>query len=381
MDILTTAFRCLGYPHFFIRRALSHAKTKFHALPPPPAPPSIHTTKPKVIVLPYQPVLARLNPIMQSANYKFVFNYRDTIGRAVVNCKGSLRISKHQKPGVYRIPCTFPGCEQPYFGRTMKPLKERLHEHSLNFRSSNPQKNAMIEHSREHPGHRFDLTSARLIWNTHNKYESKIVEAACINRFSSCNISQGEVRVTNAMSTFFTRIANIHVSATSDTRQQHRPLPLYVSRPAPQSQPVSPASTPPAPVDIHTLPNVRSPLSQPASSLPCPNNTHMSPHPRRFSSQPTRPPRPTPTQTYLTTLPSPASITAASAPLPPNGDGSTLATSQPHRSAPPLQDMSLHIPSASQPVNLRRHISGNQRSLDSPIALRPRPPRRPHLNH
>ena len=193
---------------------------------------------------------------MQSANYKFVFNYRDTIGRAVVNRKGSLRISKHQKPGVYRIPCTFPGCEQPYFGRTMKPLKERLHKHSLNFRSSNPQKNAMIEHSREHPGHRFDLTSARLIWNTHNKYESKVMEASCINRFSSCNISQGEVRVTNAMSTFFTRIANIHVSATSDTHQQHRPLPLYVSRPAPQSHPVYPAATSPAPVDIHALPNV-----------------------------------------------------------------------------------------------------------------------------
>ena len=87
LDILTTAFRRLGYPHFFIRRALSHAKTKFHALPPPPAPPSIHPTKPKVIVLPYQPVLACLNPIMQSANYKFVYNYRDTIGHAVVNCK------------------------------------------------------------------------------------------------------------------------------------------------------------------------------------------------------------------------------------------------------------------------------------------------------
>ena len=178
-------------------------------------------------------------------------------------------------------------------------------------------------------------------------------------------------------STFFTRIANICVPATSDTRQHHRPLPLYVSRPAPQPQLVSLASTTSAPVDIHTLPNVRSPLSQPASSLPCPNNTHMSPHPRRFSSQPTRPSSPTPTHAHLTPLPSPVSATVASAPLPPTGDRSTLATSQPHRSAPPILDMSSHIPPASQPVNLRRHITGNQRNLDSPLALRPRLSRRP----
>ena len=37
LDTLTSAFSRLGYPQFFIKRALSYAKTKFHA-PPSPTP-------------------------------------------------------------------------------------------------------------------------------------------------------------------------------------------------------------------------------------------------------------------------------------------------------------------------------------------------------
>ena len=61
-----------------------------------------------------------------------------------------------------------------------------------------------------YPGHRFDATSAKLIWKTHSKYESQLVEAACINRFPSCNISKGEIRMTPAIATFTTYIAGLH---------------------------------------------------------------------------------------------------------------------------------------------------------------------------
>ena len=69
---------------------------------------------------------------------------------------------------------------------------------------------ALVQHMLSHPGHSFDATSAELIWKTRNKYESQLVEAACINRFSSCNISKGEVRMTPAMATFSTYIADMH---------------------------------------------------------------------------------------------------------------------------------------------------------------------------
>ena len=61
------------------------------------------------------------------------------------------------------------------------------------------------------PGHNFEPAIAHLIRNTYKKYEGKVVEASCINRFTSYNISQGEVHVTHAIS-FFTRIAAICIS-------------------------------------------------------------------------------------------------------------------------------------------------------------------------
>ena len=69
---------------------------------------------------------------------------------------------------------------------------------------------AMVQHMASYPGHSFDLASAKIIWRTRSKYESQFVEAACISRFPSCNISKGEIKVTPAMSAFTTYIAGFH---------------------------------------------------------------------------------------------------------------------------------------------------------------------------
>ena len=68
----------------------------------------------------------------------------------------------------------------------------------------------LVQHMISHPGHTFDMDAAKIIWRTRSKYESQLVEAACINRYPSCNISKGEIRVTPAMSAFTTYIAGLH---------------------------------------------------------------------------------------------------------------------------------------------------------------------------
>ena len=67
------------------------------------------------------------------------------------------------------------------------------------------------------PGHTFDTNTAKIIWRTRSKYKSQLVEAACINRFPSCNISKGEIRVTPAMSAFTTYIAGLHRQSGHNT--------------------------------------------------------------------------------------------------------------------------------------------------------------------
>ena len=133
-DILWAAFRRIGYPHFFIREALSAAKTRFYATPQlsnslisnPPTTPYC-----KTISFPYHPTFNKLSYFMKASKFKLVFNSSDSIGKSVVSKKGRVKISTQNRSGVYQISCS-PGCDKTYYGRTMKPLHERIQEHRKN---------------------------------------------------------------------------------------------------------------------------------------------------------------------------------------------------------------------------------------------------------
>ena len=180
LEILSTAFRKLGYPHFFIRGALSAAKTKFYSSPPTPIASTSSTVTPthsttvnsraKFVVLPYHTDFDRCNSFMKDSNIKIVFSSGNTIGRSVVDKKGLARQSTQRLSGVYSIPCTSPGCNQPYFGRTMMDLHVRTNKHNEDI-SKGKASSALVQHIQSHPGHGFDPPSARLIWKTRSKYK------------------------------------------------------------------------------------------------------------------------------------------------------------------------------------------------------------------
>ena len=77
----------------------------------------------------------------------------------------------------------------------------------------------MVEHMKSHPGHKFDLSKARLIWNTDDKYESKLVEASCIKKFNYCNLSEGEAQVMDRIASFFTKIISLHIPGVPPPHQ------------------------------------------------------------------------------------------------------------------------------------------------------------------
>ena len=75
----------------------------------------------------------------------------------------------------------------------------------------------LVQHIVSHPGHGFKTSEAKLIWKTHSKYESQLVEASCISQFPSCNISKGEIRVSHAMASFTTHIAGLRKQLGNNT--------------------------------------------------------------------------------------------------------------------------------------------------------------------
>ena len=101
LDILWAAFRSIGYPHSFIREALSIAKTRFYATlsttSPPSSPAFFHC---QTVVLPYQPAFTNLKRYMRASNFKIVYSSSNSIGRAVVCKKGSARNTTYHRSGV-----------------------------------------------------------------------------------------------------------------------------------------------------------------------------------------------------------------------------------------------------------------------------------------
>ena len=241
LDILWAAFRRLGYPVSFIRETLSSAKTKFYSQPPPipippptstpntsntslvlPTPtPNIHPNpKQRTIILPYHPAFSKLNYHLRSSNLKIIFNYSDTINKLVVERRGSMADIKQHQSGVYQIPCKYPDCDLPYYGRTAFPLEDRV-KHHKGYISIKKQDSALVRHIQTHPGHEPDFDAANIIWKTKDITQMQVVESACISVLPSCNISIGEIKVNPMLASVITHIASL--TQHTDT-QVKRPL-------------------------------------------------------------------------------------------------------------------------------------------------------------
>ena len=240
-----------------------------------------------------------------------------------------MRSPQQHNSGVYQINCETPDCNKPYYGRTMKDLPKRIVDHDENI-DKMVDSSALVQHMKANPGHRFDTSSARIIWKTHNKYESQLVEAACIQRFPSCNISRGDIRMTPAIASITTHIAGLN---------------RYVKRHGSSQQlgPTSHLSVPPATPPSSNLQHLAAP-QHPATSTP---------------------PYSGPTTTPLRAQPSPS-------PSPP-----TLITSVSHMvSATQPPSVSIAQPSnvsisASQPCLTHTHLQHVQSS--SPRRLKSNP--------
>ena len=307
-DTLWSALRRIGYPEFFIREALSSAKTRLNASPPTLSnQTNTPTTYYKTISVPYHPTFSKLTRFMKSSNFKICYNSRNSIGKSVVSKKGRVNISSQNRSGVYQIPCS-PGCDKIYYGRTMKPLYKRIREHNTYLQDQTRLK-ATVEHQIAFPGHKFDTSAARLIWQSNNEYECQFVEASCIKSLTNCNISTGDIKVSPAIASLVASIVVSHRSKGNGNNSLTQRTSLYKS-PLASGAPILPSTPTPA-TDI-------------TSSRPTLNLTATSPTSPRVQPPPSSPMTPTlpllsvstpDTFVYISPIVSPASSRGHQSPI------------------------------------------------------------------
>ena len=264
LDTLRTSFKKLGYPDYYIKGALSNARTKFIS---GPTVREFSRDRKIPIFVPYDPYFVSLKQFLYKSAYELIFTYRNNTRNLVVRRRESGG-GPLQPSGVYHVPCTCADCSMDYYGRTSKPYDVRMGEHMKDIRNLNCN-NSMVKHMLENPGHGFNLDSAEILWKTRNVTEQKMVEAACISELPNCNTSKGEIPVNSILSSLIMRLTDIprFIAGTdhgnSPSHSSLHPLPRVPQPP----RPVQPSASQPLPSSsqLHTFsPPPAASLTQPS---------------------------------------------------------------------------------------------------------------------
>ena len=282
--------------------------------------------------------------------------------------------SIQQRSGVYCIPCSSPGCDLPYYGRTNRPLKVRLDEHRDDI-SNREKGSALVKHIQAHPGHDFNFDAASLIWKTNDNFESKLIESTCIRQLPHCNVASGEVFVGPTMASVISRVANLQKPDTANNRILHDTSTLYTATtytatnvttsplaPLSPTPTISILATPPTPF-LQLLTPVPPPSSRIQQSSP-PSAFHRSTTllDPSLTPKPQRPPRKRPPRQHIRPT-SPASTTSTAL-FSTTSPYSPSPASQPTLLLPPTTPQ-LDIPSVLLPTRLALG------SLSSPTTSQP----------
>ena len=124
------------------------------------------------------------------------------------------------------------------------------------------------------------MSSASLVWQSNNLYETQFVEAACIKSLAHCNVRSGDIDVNPAISTLVSNIAISHRSKRTGSNNGHLQDSFYVSPlvtkvSTPVSIPVSTTTT-----SRHTaVPLTSLPVSMSTQPPPSASNTPPAPQP------------------------------------------------------------------------------------------------------
>ena len=185
INLIKVQLNKLGYPEWFLCRALNSAQSNHFKTKPPS--PQIHSNQ-SHLRLPFtnstQSLLRTLNVNENVA--KVSFNYPNSIGRNLVNVYQ--RLSHNDKPCVYKIPCK--DCDKVYVGQTGRNLNTRIVEHKRSVRYG--QENSALFQHMQNVGHVIDWNNSTMLFKSKCSFSRKIVESCYIDSLPNLNISGGQ---------------------------------------------------------------------------------------------------------------------------------------------------------------------------------------------
>ena len=165
INFIFESFKKLGYPLFFINKALSKTKRIFYSNEEKRC---WNPNKDKIIKLHYVPdfeekIVNKLN----DCGYKFVCTYEDTIRKSICRNKlePCLQEQEYKGPGVYLIDCN--KCPQSYVGETGRNLETRNKEHARDIRNFNVN-SAIANHCWNERDHSMKFDNSRIVYRSSN---------------------------------------------------------------------------------------------------------------------------------------------------------------------------------------------------------------------
>ena len=172
----------LGYPMWFLSKALSKAKASFYKT----SSNSKFVWDKKNLLIPFNDAIHATSNVLPKNKIKITPNYPNSMFRKIVNVHQRSKLDN--SPGVYRLPCL--DCDKVYWGQTGRDLSTRLKEHRNSIRYAQDSSAVFLHTSQL--DHQMDWRNASLVFKSHCSYRRKIVESSLIKYSSNFNISSGQ---------------------------------------------------------------------------------------------------------------------------------------------------------------------------------------------
>jgi hypothetical protein len=175
-------FLGLQYPLWTIEKAHMKARNTFYLGP------KAKNKESKYLIMPYSPDLSNFKKWGKAFNLEVAFQYKNTIERTLIQNKPKDKATA----GVYTIPCI--DCKDTYYvGETGRSLSKRIDEHTGDIKR-NALTSSLYQHSLA-TRHILNLNGAKIIYNTNNYLERKVVESTLIKELNNFNMSEGQYKM------------------------------------------------------------------------------------------------------------------------------------------------------------------------------------------
>ena len=376
---ISKGFLRLKYPNYVIRKALSTAKWRFHN------PVTRERTTSKYhLPLPCHPDYEPLRRPLASFGVSTSFSSSNTL-RSHLSKTGPRTPTASELPCVYVVDCK--QCpEGVYYGESGISLDKRITQHRGSIAGADV-RNALYVHTRDNPGHTYDLDGARVIYISNSEPKRFLVESSIIATTTNSNLRPGNFPVCKLTAPAV--IQTLNLSSKIPTHTSATPT-IATPSTLPSAPPTLPSAPPTSPLNPpSSVPNLSGPspttisLSPITASHVVPTSaTAISPAPSQPtlpSAPPTSPLNP-PSSVSNPSGPSPTTISlspiTASHVVPTSATAISPAPSQPSASSnlpirpPHLLLTDTHISSPMGPVaaRTRRNRAIHRRNLNSPYS-------------